>query len=656
MPDPPPENDLRVDELRQQLRALGYLDGGVDRFVLGAAREARSPAAIAWLSGLRIGALAAVLIGPAAAIGVAARIPGLITGPRDGFVVAAYLGVVFGAAVCVAAALACLAVSWIARRPAKSGRSRRRPAATGAGIVVAIASLAYLTLWWDVSTFGGLTGTWNVAWTLLGLAFAAGVSLLIGHLVTVASLAVSVAASGAAGERRGVPAASRRVVAVAGALAFGGAVVLFTVTHTFGTDAARPRGLTVVSGGVRLRLVAIDGFDPEIGRRLAEAGRIPFLAGALRLLPPDRQPVTRVGGARASLTIDDTRDPARAWTTIATGQPASVHAVRGLETRRVAGVQGAVAAGEPSAVARALAAATDLVRLTRPAIASGDERRVKTFWEVAADAGLRTAVVNWWATWPARPDTGIVISDRATLRLERGGEQDAEIAPSEMYEVLRQQWSGLRSAAAERATQIGRGGETGDLLRRSAELDAIQLAIAAVVAGSGTDLVCTYLAGLDVVQHALLTTPDGTAPSPSLMEQRLDALEEYYEFVDRLLAETMSAGSDEVAMILTSPGRVQANTSGILTLSGPVANPRASSAVARPVDVAPTVLHALGVPVSRELAGRALIELFSAEFAQRYPVRSVDTYGVPAPKQAPRGGDPLDQEMIDRLRSLGYVR
>ena len=54
--------------------------------------------AIAWLASVRIGVLAALLLGPAAAIGVGARVPGLVTGPRDGFVVAAYLGLLFGAA------------------------------------------------------------------------------------------------------------------------------------------------------------------------------------------------------------------------------------------------------------------------------------------------------------------------------------------------------------------------------------------------------------------------------------------------------------------------------------------------------------------------------------------------------------------------------
>ncbi len=50
---------------------------------------------------------------------------------------------------------------------------------------------------------------------------------------------------------------------------------------------------------------------------------------------------------------------------------------------------------------RSLRGATDLLRLTRPSVASGNERRVKTLWEVADDSGLRTVVVNWWATWPA---------------------------------------------------------------------------------------------------------------------------------------------------------------------------------------------------------------------------------------------------------------
>ena len=99
-----------------------------------------------------------------------------------------------------------------------------------------------------------------------------------------------------------------------------------------------PSPLTVVSTGKRVRLVAIDGFDNEAYR--AATG------------PDGRlgQMLVRIG---PSLAPQDTSDPARAWTTIATGVPADVHGVAGIETRRVAGVQGTIGGGDSAALAKA---------------------------------------------------------------------------------------------------------------------------------------------------------------------------------------------------------------------------------------------------------------------------------------------------------------
>ena len=114
-------------------------------------------------------------------------------------------------------------------------------------------------------------------------------------------------------------------------------------------------------------------------------------------------------------------------------------ACEGLETRRVAGMQGSVAIAQPSPLGRAIRGATDLVRLTRPAIASGSERRAKTFWEVAAEAGLRTSVVNWWATWPAaagcrhraeRPRHAAARTWRAARCRDRAGQPLRTAAPA----------------------------------------------------------------------------------------------------------------------------------------------------------------------------------------------------------------------------------
>ncbi len=107
-----PDQDPRVDDLRQRLRALGYLDAGVDRFVLASARDARAPWIIALFASLRIGGLAAILLGPASAIGLAARLPSLVTGPRDALFMAIYFAIFFGVAMAAAALVLSLLVSW----------------------------------------------------------------------------------------------------------------------------------------------------------------------------------------------------------------------------------------------------------------------------------------------------------------------------------------------------------------------------------------------------------------------------------------------------------------------------------------------------------------------------------------------------------------
>jgi type I phosphodiesterase/nucleotide pyrophosphatase len=639
-----PSPDPRVDELRQRLRALGYLDAGVDRFVLGPATGTRRPAAIALLASLRTGIIAALLLGPAAAIGVAARLPGLVRGPRDAAVIAIYMGVLFGAGVSAAAFAASLAVASLAgERVAR----RARTAAAAAGALVAIACLVYLTLWWRTANLGLAS---SIRWTIFALAVAAAISLLLGHAARLTALAVIMA--GRSDEAPAVRQSSSWRMSIAiGLVAFAGASVLLVATApASGNDRTTPE-LTVVPSGAVVRVIGIDGVDPGVFAELAAAGRLPHLAAAL-------------SGARATLASENTRDPARLWTTIATGQPPDVHGVHGLETRRVAGVEGVVASGEPSPIAGALRATTDLLRLTRPAIASGSERREKTLWEVAADAGLRTEVVNWWATWPApadRPrDTPIILSDRTIPRLERGGELDAEIAPRSMYERLRPAWPELRRQAEDLAGRLLGEAGAGDsairaVLTRSAVLDVLQVELPkSVEADAEPDVIAVYFPGLDIAQQALLGGP-GQSRAPAAVAIRLEALRGYYVFLDRLLERLLTPRRDLVAVVVTEPGRLNASATGMLALTGGPARPGAR-AEARAVDVMPTVLHALGVPISRGLAGRVLTDLFTPEFLSRHPVRQVDAYGSPSTSGTVRSGKPLDQEMIDRLRSLGYIK
>jgi len=634
-------SDDRIDQLRQELRARGYLDAGVDRFVLGGAARRARPTGVALAASARIGLLAGLLLGPAAAIGLRLRMPELVTGVADAAVLSLYLGVLFWIAAGGLAAATVLAAAGIARRRATGpeGPGRMRRAAAGAGLLVGLACLVYLTLWWR--TAAGLAGSASVAASLGVMAVAVAISLLLGHAVAMTVLAclIRLGLAPAAGR---LPMSSPKTLVPLGAAALGGALGLLLITAP-GATGEEPPPLTVVPTGLRVALIAVDGVDPATVDRLRNAGRLPTW---------DRLLSQGVG----DLAADEDRDPARVWTSIATGQPPERHGVRALESRQVAGLEGRLRANSRGWAL--LAGATDVLRLTRPAIASGDERHVPAFWEVAARAGLRTAVVHWWATWPVEQRSGVVLSDRAILRLEHGGPLDAEIAPPSLYDTLKATWLDRRARAQSRATRLATSdlaADVGAVLRRSAELDATIADLAAYPSSASADLLVAYFPGLDIGQSTLLAA--GARPlATSSAAERVAALERYYEYLDGLIADLLAGLSraNRLDVLVTQPGRVRAPAGGRLGLSGSAARP--ARVTAGSTAVAATVLYALGVPAAADLASPPAVDLFAAAFVGRYPVRGVKTYGPRRSLPGARSGRTLDREMIERMRSLGYVR
>lgn len=636
-----------VDDLRARLRELGYLDAGVDRFVLGAASGERGLLAVASRASARIGLLAALLLGPSAAIAAAARLPGLVIGPRDAVVLTIYLSVLFGAAVGLfALAVSVLLGSAAARGPGARLAGRARLFGRAAGLLVGAGCLVYLVLWWRVVN---PAGSIRLAGTTAVLAWAAFVSVLLGHAAHVTTLAL-IARRGDASALRLLPFRRRWVTRAAlGLAAFLGAAMLLWAT-TRGEPARPPKTagpLAVHPTGVRLTVIALDGADLDLVERLRAQGRLAALGPLL-------------DGPRLRLPASDAPDPARAWTSLATGMPPAVHGVGGIEARRVSGM-----GGRASGLTGSIAAATDLLRLTRPALTTGLERRVKTFWEVAAEAGLSSLVVNWWATWPAE-GRGAVLTDRTVLRLERGGALDAEVAPASLYPQLTRAWAGLREEAARRVNAAFPGeGEPDATLRRAALQDVLPVAFASLLADEPRDLEAIYLPGLDIAQYELLVR-GGSGLPPSALAARVEAVERYYVFLDGLLGPIIRP--DRVTALLTDPGRSAVGRGegtvpeedrrpGRLVLTGPAAPREGSPALdGDRSDVLPTLLFALGVPISRELPGRPATALFDARFAEAHPVRHVESYGRRVVSPRPAGSAPLDREMLDRLRSLGYVR
>ena len=641
-----------VDDLRARLRELGYLDAGVDRFVLGPVRGGQGLLGSAWRPSVRIGLLAALLLGPSAAIALGVRLPGFVTGVRDAVVLALYLGALFGLAVTGLALLSTLCLGLLATRPGGDAAIQRMGPrlARAAGATVTVASLGYLVLWWRTVNPAGTV--WNAAgWTWLVLALSTALSMLLGHAVMLATLAIAARSSREASPSLRLPRAWLPTLGLAAVAFVAAAATLFLSTRgeqrAAGQTATASRPVVAQAAsrtGVRITVIAVDGLDLPFLERLAAANRVPRLA---RLL----------AGARLSFPASDAPDPARTWTSLATGQGADVHGVSGIESRSVSGMEGTVPTSA-SGLTGALAAATDLVRLTRPRLTTGLQRRSKTFWEVATDAGFHTTTVNWWATWPAPDAAGVVLTDRATLRLERGGQLDAEIAPPSVYLTLRGIWPALRDEARRGVVQAfaGVAGDEAAVMRRAAEQDAVPAALAARVSGSDTDLCAVYLPGLDIAQYNLLGSSGGAGLPASALAARLESLERYYLYLDAAIAPFVDGeGPGHLVALLADPGRAAARGQGLLALAGgpAVAGVRLAGSGA---DVVPTLLYLLGAPVSQELPGTVQLRLVDQGFRSRHPVARVPAYAPRIVAPRPPAASPLDRDMLERLKSLGYVR
>ncbi len=416
---------------------------------------------------------------------------------------------------------------------------------------------------------------------------------------------------------------------------------------------ARPSGRKVL-------MVGWDGADWLMIRPLLAAGRLPNLrrlidsgtSGELRSLKPLLSPLL--------------------WTTIATGRPVVAH-----------GVADFLVQDQGSA---------ELVPI------GSDARRVHALWTILPAFGLRTDVVGWWATWPAEETLGTLVTDRVAYQLfqyrddpsgagkvhppnawawvreelvsvERIGHQDVR----RFVEVGREEFERLVSSLPTERRHENRINHLRKILATTRGYHAVALSLLERQA----DLTLVYYEGTDTVAHLFARYLPPTLPGVSPQEaQRFSrALPEFYAYADELLGQLVArAAPDTIVIVLSDHGfftgraRPAEDPSdfttgapqwhrlhGILVAAGD-GIPRGELLQATILDVAPTVLALLGLPVPRDMEGQVLQALLPP------PVRSHDerrlaSYQIlPRPAHARGQRSPVaDQERLRELAALGYI-
>jgi len=390
---------------------------------------------------------------------------------------------------------------------------------------------------------------------------------------------------------------------------------------SLGSDPERP-----TEAGSRVVMLLFDGASLDyVWPRVAE-GRLPNFA---RLLEK---------GAWMDLATIRPTQPDPVWTSVATGMYPSHTGVRSAAY---------YARGDD----RPLDLLPDhcfshvLVHLgfVRDEPSSAAAWRARPIWGILADAGMRVGVVRWSLTFPAPEVPGFVVSDRFHLLAGSIAAFERAAYPPEVLGQVQAAFSSVPSPE-ERSSDVERAA----LLRDQGYSRAMR----ELRATEDPRFVALRYEGLDTVSHYYWRYSQPSRMLRSVSEadrQRYgQAVDRHYAYLDAeigealgtlqpgdLLAVVSGFGMQPLNPLKETVGRLMGDPDfsgtherapdGFMLISGASVEPgrRQRGSI---VDVTPTLLYFLGLPIARDMDGFARADLFTKAFTAERPIAFIPTY------------------------------
>ncbi len=401
----------------------------------------------------------------------------------------------------------------------------------------------------------------------------------------------------------------------------------------------------------RVLLVGWDSADWQIINPLVEQGLMPTTAKFIK------------EGAWGNLATTRPILSPMLWNTIATGKRPIHHGVFGFT--------------EPNPEGTGI----------RPVTSTS--RKCKALWNILSQNGLRSNVVGWYASHPAEPINGVMVSNQ----YEHYSEKDREISPlpancvypgelaEELSEfrVMRSEIDGgaiLPFVPQAAKAFEGEKNRLGQLQHMLAQTSTIHAVATHLMANTEWDFTAIYYEGIDRFGHAFMEfhPPKMQQVSQEDFELYQHCMVGIYRFHDMLLETLLKLAGEDTAVILMSdhgyyndhlrpdPREGKAGPVdwhrpfGILAARGPGISEDARLYGASILDVTPTILQLLGLPAAYDMPGRILAEVLDGE----RPIGRIESWeeidgnaGMHPPEM--RYDATESQAMLDQLVSLGYI-
>ncbi len=415
----------------------------------------------------------------------------------------------------------------------------------------------------------------------------------------------------------------------------------------------------------RVLLLGWDAADWKIISPLMDAGAMPVL-----------QSLVERGSSGNLATLYPIISPIL-WNSIATGKRADKHGILGFT--------------EPTPDGHG-------ARLI-----SSTSRRAKALWNLLGQAGQRSAVVNWFASHPAEPIAGTVFTNQFPEVLQQPDGSVAPldrcaIHPPELYELAQsfrvlpkditpRQILPFLAGVVPSDREDPRLGMMANVLAKCA---SIQNAATYLAAQDDWNLLAVYYDTIDHACHGFMEYHPPAMAHVSAEDAALfgPVVAGVYRFHDMLLGRLLAlAGPETTVLILSDHGfhsdglrpPVGRHTrepgekfgpemnpvawhreQGILVAAGPAIRRDEIIHGATLLDLAPTILSLLGIPVPGDMDGRPLTKLFVDPLPATQ--EKVASYEAPHPLDGmhrdllAEESDPWTaRQAMEQLAALGYI-
>lgn len=381
--------------------------------------------------------------------------------------------------------------------------------------------------------------------------------------------------------------------------------------------------------------VGIDALDWELMNPLLEQGKLPNFYRLKRM------------GTSAKINTNETGGSAVYWTSIATGQHADKHGIRGF-------VYVDPGTGEITPY-------------------TSNMRKTKAFWNILSDRGDSVGIIGWYISWPAEPVNGFIISsymgmkeeDQSTWKGtiyagspgmvypdELQAEVDEYIASAENIYIQR-----LRKIIKPKALLLDKeiirstkGSFLTDEIFHEAAINLLQKRRPRMFA--------VYFSCLDVVGHRF-THPDPEVQK-SLDRKYGKVQSNYYLYMDVVLGLYMKKMRRNTILIVASDHGLRDSEhtdDGVFMAAGPIIKKNIwSEEHINLTDICPTILYLLGYPVSTEMDGRVYTGAVNDDFLVNNKIRFIPSYGQRETVESIPKKSQFDDDIVQRLKSLGYIK